>query len=433
MMSTVSRRASALVVLATFVVLTSTGSARPARADEPNVNQAIDQQQQLEAELARQRDRLGELQAQQSGLADSLSRIGTELQRVGLELEAAQESLDELTALLDETRTALARYRSQIASLEQDLTRVATDIEESQVELAERVALLQDHLRAAYEQSRVSLLEVLLSADSIGAATSQLGYLLTLSDEDRQLAGEIAERREQLNIQQETLRNGRDDLARMEADAAQRETELAGQQAEADEARRLLDEKRSEIENFQREQAAELATTAANKDAQAEAIAAQERALAGQRVLVEKLKEEARKLDISYHGRFAWPYQGESWVVTQEFGTTNFNQAHTGIDVSYTNPRCGGPIYAAADGTVLADERPNASYGDTAIGVVIGHSQRLQSWYWHLSSEVVSVGQKVSAGDLIGYEGATGLVTGCHLHMQVMFDEQPVNPRDYLP
>jgi murein DD-endopeptidase MepM/ murein hydrolase activator NlpD len=65
--------------------------------------------------------------------------------------------------------------------------------------------------------------------------------------------------------------------------------------------------------------------------------------------------------------------------------------------------------------------------------VIIGHSQRLQTWYWHLSSEVVSVEQQVLAGDLIGYEGATGLATGCHLHFQVMFDEEPVEPRDYLP
>jgi murein DD-endopeptidase MepM/ murein hydrolase activator NlpD len=94
---------------------------------------------------------------------------------------------------------------------------------------------------------------------------------------------------------------------------------------------------------------------------------------------------------------------------------------------------CSGPIYAAADGTVLADGRPNRAYGDTAIGVVIGHSQRLQTWYWHMSRELVQVGQKVRTGDLLGYEGATGIATGCHLHFEVLFDEEPVDPRLYLP
>jgi murein DD-endopeptidase MepM/ murein hydrolase activator NlpD len=118
--------------------------------------------------------------------------------------------------------------------------------------------------------------------------------------------------------------------------------------------------------------------------------------------------------------------------VTQEFGWTNFDHHHTGMDMAY-HTGCGGPIYAAGSGTILADGRPNLAYGDTAIGVVIGHSQRLQTWYWHLAREVVSVGQEVETGDLIGYEGATGKATGCHLHFQIQLDEQPVEPRNYLP
>ena len=119
-------------------------------------------------------------------------------------------------------------------------------------------------------------------------------------------------------------------------------------------------------------------------------------------------------------------------MVTQEFGPTMFNTFHTGLDMAYVN-RCGGPIYAAGDGIVIADGRPNAKYGDFAIGVVIGHSQRLATLYWHLSREIVTVGQEVHVGDLIGYEGATGFATGCHLHFEVDFDGAAVNPRKYLP
>lgn len=120
-------------------------------------------------------------------------------------------------------------------------------------------------------------------------------------------------------------------------------------------------------------------------------------------------------------------------MVTQEFGPTIYETFHTGIDIAYYHPVCGGKIYAAADGVVLADGRPKAEWGDTAIGVIIGHSQRLQTWYWHLASEIVSVGQEVHAGDLIGYEGSTGWASGCHLHFQVMFDDKPVNPASTCP
>ena len=153
--------------------------------------------------------------------------------------------------------------------------------------------------------------------------------------------------------------------------------------------------------------------------------------LLGQKELVQRLKRHANRLDLAYRGRFAWPERGE-FFVTQEFGWTSFDHHHTGIDMAYRTG-CGGPIYAAGDGVVLADDRPNLQWGDTAIGVVIGHSQRLQTWYWHLSREIVSVGQHVHVGDLIGYEGATGQATGCHLHFQVNLDDAPVNPRNYLP
>jgi murein DD-endopeptidase MepM/ murein hydrolase activator NlpD len=50
-----------------------------------------------------------------------------------------------------------------------------------------------------------------------------------------------------------------------------------------------------------------------------------------------------------------------------------------------------------------------------------------------MSREIVTVGQEVHVGDVIGYEGATGFATGCHLHFEVQFDGTPQNPRKYLP
>lgn len=427
------RRLVALVVLITLVVLLAPGAVRePARADGPDVNDAITQQEQMEAELARQRSQLDALRRQQAALTTSLASLTADLGTVGLELDAALQQLERVTRQLERSREDLQRYQRQIASLEADLEAVAVEIHESKIDLAARESLLEEHLRAAYEQSQTSMLEVLLSTKSFGEASSQLSYMLTLSDEDRQLADEIRDARDQLRVRQETLRDGRVTLTALRDAEAEREASLAEQQAEVDAARRQLEAYQARLEELQAEQQAQLLAAQRNAQATQDLVAAQERALEGQRALVERLKEEADKLDIAYRGRFAWPEQGD-FVITQEFGRTSFNPRHTGIDMAYDAPRCGGPIYAAADGTVLADGRPNSGYGDTAIGVIIGHSQRLQTWYWHMSREVVAVGQQVETGDLLGYEGATGLATGCHLHFEVLFDGSPVNPRNYLP
>jgi murein DD-endopeptidase MepM/ murein hydrolase activator NlpD len=428
----IRRRALPLALVLALAALVPAGAQPSVFADDPDVNGAIVQQQQMEAELARQRAQLANLRREQLALTASLAQLGTDLESVGLELEAAQRQLELVTTALEKSRADLARYEIQIENLEADLREVARDITVTREELHAREGLLQDHLRAAYEQSQTSILEVLLSTESFTEASSRLGYMLTLSDEDRLLAEQIRETRERLKIRRQTLMEGRATLRDLRAAAEERTIALDKQQREVDAARKKLADYERKLEELQAEQEAQLAAAERGEAATGALIAEQERLLEGQRALVERLKEEANKLDVAYRGRFEWPERGD-FMVTQEFGHTNFNDNHTGIDLSYHTPRCGGPIYAAADGTVLADGRPNQAYGDTAIGVVIGHSQRLQTWYWHFSKEIVAVGEKVKTGDIIGYEGATGLATGCHLHFQVMFDDEPTNPRNYLP
>lgn len=432
-MSIATRRITFLLALLLAVVVAAPGSVRqPVRAGDPDVNDAIAEQARMEAELAQQRSQLDQLRRSQADLATSLAELDDKLGSVGLEIEAAQQKLDLVSRTLDRSRGDLEHYRLQIQNFETDLASLAVTIHETSLDLASREQLLEDHLKAAYEQSQTSILEILLSSESFTKASSQLTYMLTLSEEDKQLADDIRGVRQRLEIRQQMLRDGRASLADLRDAEAQRAAELEQQQAQLDAARKELDEKRKQLEELQAEQQLQLAAAEAKAAQTAQLIAQQESDLAAQQALVEQLKEQADELDIAYRGRFEWPERGD-FMVTQEFGHTSFSAFHTGIDMAYRSPRCGGPIYAAGDGVVLADGRPNLKYGDTAIGVVIGHSQRLQTWYWHMSREIVSVGDTVVTGQIIGYEGATGIATGCHLHFQVMFDGQPANPRAYLP
>jgi murein DD-endopeptidase MepM/ murein hydrolase activator NlpD len=431
-MSIASRPAAKRIaaVLLLIVVVAPMQWQSPVRATDP-INGAIAEQQQMEVELARQRTQLAELQRQQADLAASLRGISDDLTSVGLEIDAASRQVEQASRDLEQARGELRKYEIDISTLEQTLIDLSSGIEVSKVELVEREALLQEHLRTAYEQSQTSVLEVLLSTDSFTKASSELSYMLTLSDEDRQLASEIRDRRSLLETRRETLSVGRGTLTQLRDAAATRAAALDEQQLQLDAVSAALAEKQAQLLQLQdahEQQFAEAGQGAATTQQQ---IAAQEQALAAQQALVDKLKDAANRLDVAYRGRFAWPERG-SFIITQEFGATPFNSFHTGLDMAYVSG-CGGPVYAAGDGIVLADGRPNAKYGDYAIGVFIGHSQRLATQYWHLSREVVDVGQTVHVGDVIGYEGATGFATGCHLHFGVEFDGAPVNPRIYLP
>ncbi len=125
---------------------------------------------------------------------------------------------------------------------------------------------------------------------------------------------------------------------------------------------------------------------------------------------------------------------GEQWrsVVTSEFGTRSdpLNgrvDTHRGIDLAVPG---GTPVRAALPGTVTAAQYSTGSYG---YYVQIDHGGGLSTLYAHNSRLLVQAGQAVEAGDVIALSGATGRVTGPHVHFEVRVHGVCTDPRSYLP
>jgi murein DD-endopeptidase MepM/ murein hydrolase activator NlpD len=432
------------MVIALLMVGTSIVSPSPrdqAQAADP-LAEAKAQQDALEATLSAQRATLETLKAKATTLAGKLNAAKAELASVTAEFNRVSGLLDEVQQQVAEMTARLADLRAQIASLDKELQGVAIQIIVQTHELQDREALLQDHIRDAYERSQTSVLELLLSADSLDAATNQVGYMLTVSDQDKQLAEEIRGLRASLEEQEATLRDGRAqvavarDEARSQAELlAQREAELAAMQQELARLKAAAEQKR-------REQEAALNAALAAKGDVAKQIEENQKAFDAQTRLVAKLQaeEDARRQAPSAFG-FKWPMV--SFRVTQEWGPTSFvleppytyhgvyyPHFHGGIDLANG---CGTPILAIGTGTVKASGQPLWPW-DSGYGVVISHGSGVQSWYWHLKAVVVvQPGQVVARGQVIGYEGSTGNSTGCHLHMGINDHGVWENPRVYLP
>ncbi len=162
--------------------------------------------------------------------------------------------------------------------------------------------------------------------------------------------------------------------------------------------------------------------------------------------LEDKLRGQVSGVPPSRPGALAWPLLGR---ITQGYGPTSitgfYNDAykfHNGIDIA---AYYGAPIRAALDGVVTASgDNGRYAYGEW---LAIRHNNGLTTLYTHLSAKAVGVDQVVSQGQIIGYEGSTGFVTGPHLHFTVYstntfkvekrwFGLLPlggsVNPFDYL-
>ena len=133
-------------------------------------------------------------------------------------------------------------------------------------------------------------------------------------------------------------------------------------------------------------------------------------------------------------GPITQPFGPSSLVFEPQvtFNGVTYPHFHTGIDIA--GP-LDAPIHAAADGVVAIAGSETDSQGHL-VGygnyVVIAHAGRMITLYGHLDHIVVTVGQVVHAGDVIGLEGSTGNSTGPHLHFEVHIAGLLTDPVAYL-
>lgn len=119
------------------------------------------------------------------------------------------------------------------------------------------------------------------------------------------------------------------------------------------------------------------------------------------------------KLCSSSYGYREHPVQGEA-------------KFHNGVDLAADR---GTPIVAARSGTVeIAEYLEN----DAGYWVLIDHLDGYESAYMHMDKYIVTKGQFVVAGQIIGYCGSSGVATGDHLHFEIRKNNQTVNPADYV-
>ena len=98
---------------------------------------------------------------------------------------------------------------------------------------------------------------------------------------------------------------------------------------------------------------------------------------------------------------------------------------HTGVDLVMDS---GTPLYATGDGVVHTVKSEATGYGRQ---IVIDHGFGYKTRYAHMQEVILKVGTPVKRGDCIGFSGNTGSSTGAHLHYEVLYKDNQVNPANY--
>ena len=149
-----------------------------------------------------------------------------------------------------------------------------------------------------------------------------------------------------------------------------------------------------------------------------------------------KAKYGSRSYDYNVTGgaiRWPFPY---AVPISSGFGDRvapcrSCSSNHAGLDF---NPGEGAPIYAIADGVVSFTEVSNYGFGNHVFLTHTINGQKVESVYAHMqmNSIVVTTGQVVKAGDMLGLVGSTGQSTGAHLHFEIRLSGVAVDPFAWL-
>ena len=154
--------------------------------------------------------------------------------------------------------------------------------------------------------------------------------------------------------------------------------------------------------------------------------------LAGDSTLIHTPKMDLSELTQPLTIQLTNPQAGEMFVfptppearVSSHFGPRR-RRFHYGVDLAL---HTGEPIYAAFDGVVRLSKY-NGSYGNL---IVIRHNNGLETYYAHLSKRHVTPGTQVRAGDIIGLCGNTGRSYGSHLHFEIRYRGNAMNPENVI-
>ena len=352
-------------------------------------------------------------------LAEKQANAQSEADQLFYQIQISEEQLALVTFQLDETRALTDSLKAEAA--------------QETKQLVTREDLYARHLRTTYRQALISPLEMLLSSASLTEFANRLQAMIFINRQDVQLANEIR-----------TLRS---DTQQKQDEASTKEKEILGLADQITTQRTQLATAKERYDKLVAD-----AQTALASEAGARAVAAQSRQSAQGQVIqtnrtTSDLQRQLDQAEAQYEALAAqaaggsglgvfngsklsmWPLRGP---ITSGFGP-RWGGFHNGIDIAqpkYT------PIRAASAGKVVTVGRPYLAYGDTAVVVIIAHGFNFSTLYGHLDDlhwPIVSVGQTVSAGQIIAYVGMTGFTTGPHLHFMTILDGRAVNPMNYLP
>ena len=416
-------------VMAAIMVLTLVLSLVPTKAYAASSSEIRKQINGLQEKRTEMKSQMKELQDQYKANEDEISDIVARKNLIDQEIGL-------LHAQVDNINEQITAYGVLIADKQDELDAAQENYDNLNEEYKTRIRTME-------EEGTLSYWEVLFKANSFSDLLDRMSMIEEMAASDNR-------RLEALDEATKAVATAQEELATEKADLEQTKEELNSTQAE-------LDAKREEADGV----IAELVAKGQEIEGLQDELESEDQDLLKQIAQMEKEYNAAKHQEwLAYMATYttvapattapsgnggnsggnngsSTPSSGGSWLrpcsytyMSSPFGfrtapTAGASSYHQGVDLAAP---ANTPVYATRSGIVTT----TTYSGSAGYYVTINHGDGFSSIYMHLNNYVVSAGQAVSAGQLIGYVGRTGIATGYHLHFGIAYNGAYVNPCAYV-
>lgn len=309
--------------------------------------------------------------------------------------EKISDQIEYINQQQNENQQNLVKIGTQIKTLAEKIEDLEKDIEQKEKDIKHQRVILSGLMQSYYDYDRQGILEVVLLNDAFTTSMSQSDYVEQSEMKVSEILDEIKE------TQQKLIENKK---------------ELEGDYEQSAKLKDRLQYEKNSLQLTENQKQSLLTQTQAEKEKYEKLLASIEDEIYD--------LESGKFVDYSNvpaakGGYFNYPLS--TVRITQGYGMTSFAKAgayggkpHNGVDFGISS---GNNVFAVKEGKVVKiGNNGRYAYGKW---IAIDHGDGLITLYGHLTSQLVSSGDKVKAGEKIGRSGNTGFSTGPHLHFSV--------------
>ena len=357
-------------------------------------------------------------------LAPASADYKSDWEQAEKELSEEKEKYEQIESSKDKAQAQKQSLKNQQSIILDQISQSIEQINQKELEISNQEQVIAEKQAQIDERwgdfkDRMQAMQVMHDSGAVAMITSaqSLYDLLTFSTTLQQVSEKDTEVLEEMNQQ------------KAELEAEKQELEQA--MAELESAKAALEDKSDQLSANIQAQDATISKLDADAKAQEQVVEEKQKiADAAEAAYEQWVQQNASSGSGVCAEGFIWPLPSAGRVTT-EFGADQwvngvFSSGHKGLDIAIAG---GTPIYAAHNGTVAATTG-HWSYGNV---VMIDNGDGISTLYAHMqSAAIVSVGQTVTQGQVIGYVGSTGNSSGNHLHFEVRVNGVRQNPRNYI-